>query len=384
MALQRAGATTTRPDGTVEEVPEGIPRGRGGRPKIRALIDGTESTTHYVTYTRASTLGKTLESDYGIQQWARRMIVHGLSRRHDLVLKAAAIPTVTEDADKKALTEVAEEALEAAKATAGGTKGTALHSLSERVDAGEDMAWLPPDAREALAAYRRLMAAVRVVASETFVVCDELEAAGTFDRVVELLADVPAPDGTTIPAGTRVVVDLKTSATADYFGPKFACQQAVYAHGLPYTHTGGRGTWPDGRAPSRRWALILHVPLETSADAGFWLVDLHEGLELAHIARTVRALSDHDGLFHPVDLAPAAPIVVPEQPAAPAPAAPPGGPTKPVPPQVAKALLIAQLRQAPDEATLTALWEQHAAVWTDDHTRMVRARLAELAAVVPA
>lgn len=477
MALKR-GSAPTLPTGAVEEVPDEIPRGRGGRPKIRALVDGAESTTHFTTYTRASTLGKALESDYGIQQWAKRMIVHGLSRRNDLVMRAAAVKTTTEDADKGELADIAEAALEAAKATAGATRGTALHALSERVDAGEDMSWLPPDVLAALGRYRELMAPLRVIASETFVVCDALETAGTFDRIVELAAPLAvASDEGAIPAGTRLVLDLKTNKSAEYFGPTYAAQQTVYAHGVPYTHRAGRGTWPDDRPPSREWALILHVPYESPVDAGFYLVDLREGYELAELAVSVRAQTGRDDLFTPVDLAsapscdcadgappaacdvhaaelpteaPAAPALdlvaelrqapsidvlgelfnahedvwtdehtaaararrdelaadarpdgacsacdqahpmdLPECPpaeddvaraVAAARAAKPEGQAKPVPRQVAKALLIAQLRQAPDEAAIDALYDEHTEVWDDDATRMVKARLRELAA----
>jgi len=360
MALQKAA----KPSTMAEEVPDEIPRGPGGRPKIRELIEGRESRTRYVTYTRASTLGKALESDYGIQVWKQRMIVHGLSRRHDLVMKAATIRGVIEEADKKALSAVAEEALEAAKATAGATKGTALHVLSERVDAGEDLAYLPHDVRDALSAYRALMARVRVVASETFVVCDPLDAAGTFDRLVELPRDTivrytdlqGVEQVKTLPAGTRLILDLKTNKDSRYFGPTYACQQAVYGFGVPYTHAGGRGTWPDGIAPSQEWALILHVPLESPADSGFHWVDLYNGFELAKFANLVRGQAARQDLFWPTDLA-----------------------SSPAP--VSSLNLMAALRNAPDEAALDALWRTNQDNWTDDATRMVRARLAELAAV---
>lgn len=364
MALQKASVAPPG-DGVIEEVPNEIPRGRGGRPKIRVLLeDGTESRSTFTTYTRASTLGKALESDYAIQEWQKRMIVHGMSRRHDLVLRAASIATTTESEDKSALTEVAEAALEAAKATAGATKGTALHKLSERVDAGEDLSYLPPDAVEALNAYRRLMALVRVVASETFVVCDALETAGTFDRVVELLFDTEVRYVDTegvehvdvLVAGTRLVLDLKTNKSAQYFGPTYSCQQAVYGNGMPYTHLGGRGSWPQGRGPSRAWALILHVPLETPQDSGFYWVDLQLGLELGHLACTMRAQTGRGDLFWPTNLEPVKIETKPHS----------------------DLKVMAELKGAQDEAALNGLWEIYQDIWTEDMTRMVRARLREL------
>lgn len=372
MALKRGGAVAPL-DGTVEEVPDEIPRGRGGRPKIRALVDGVESQTHFTTYTRASTLGKTLESTFGLEQWKLRMVVHGLSRREDLVLAAAAIRTATEDEDKKALGDLAEAALEAAKATAGATKGTALHVLSEREDAGEDLSYLPALVREALAVYRRLMEPLEILGSEQFVVNDDLGAAGTFDRTGRLRAparvvvkgDVVAE----LPAGTVLGVDLKTNKSADYFGATYASQQAVYFRGgRPYSHKGGRAPWPQGAEPSSTWSLILHVPLESLADAGFWWVDLSEGYQLAELATQVRAQTGRDDLFYPADLAPPVGGLI-------------RGPVERLNalaehPQVK---LMGLIHLAPDEAALTALWEAHEADWTDEHSTAAKARLDALA-----
>lgn len=370
MALKKAGApekSTRRADGSVEEVPEGIPRGRGGRPKIRALLpDGTDSPDRFASYTRASTLGKALESDHAIQVWKQRMITFGMSRRSDLVALASAIRTTEEPADKEALGDVAERALEAAKGSAGATRGTALHLLSEQHDAGADLSHLPPNILEALRVYRRLMESVEVVASEQFVVNDALETAGTYDRVVSLREPATAPNGARIETGERLVIDLKTSKDAKYFGPTYSCQQAVYATGIPYSHAGGRGEWPVDETephdtplgPRTDWSLILHVPPDSLADAGWYWVDLRQGYELAELARLVRAQSGRDDLFHPAELA-----------------APGAG----VPAQVLRVGLVAKLRAAASRAELDAIYDEHASAWDDDCTRMARARLTELA-----
>lgn len=209
MPLKKASVNenATIPDTyKVEEVPETIKRDRWDRPLIK-LRDGAGEKA----YTRASTLGKAIEDTYHLDLWKQRCVAFGMSRRPDLVATAASIET-NEGKDRGPLQEVCAKAHEAAKGDAGANIGTALHKLSERKDKGEDLSWLPPVIGEAMDYYAELMSYVRVLATEVFVVCDELEAAGSFDRVVELLVDLEFNmDGqtTVIPRGTVLVVDLK-------------------------------------------------------------------------------------------------------------------------------------------------------------------------------
>lgn len=362
MALQKAGtpATIVAP-GEILEVPDAIPRDHYGRPLIVPVGGGEPHP-----YTRASTLGKAIEDDYHLSCWRQRNVALGLSRRPDLVALAASVRT-NENDDRAQLDEIVQKAHEAAMGDRGANIGTALHKLSEREDAGEDLSYLPTDLREALNAYTACMAPLRVLASETFVVHDQLECAGTFDRVVHLDRDLtfqhPTRGAIHLPAGEVLVLDLKTGKadSARYWGAAYGAQQAVYAHGHPYAN-GRRHEWVDilgvERAPSQEWALILHVPADSPDDAGLVAVDLTIGAALAELAAEVRRARKVKGLFSPAHI------------------------TEPphVPAQVAKLNLMVALHQAADEAALTALWETHQAEWTDDHTRMVRARLAKLGA----
>jgi len=374
MALIRGGspAPAPRADGLPEEVPTEIPRGRGGRPKIRALVNGKQTET-LVEYTRASTLGKALEDVFRIHRSDLRRVVFALSRRPDYVLRAGAVAGQEDRKDKDELTEVAELAREYAGGNSGATRGTAMHKLSERVDAGEDLSYLSEQELDALRRYRELMASVRVVATECFVVNDGLQAAGTFDRVVELLRDtevwVPDENGdmqlaAVLPAGSRIGIDLKTNEDAKYFGAVYSVQQAVYfVDSCPYSAAEGRGAWPDGIAPSSEWALILHLPVGSIADAGFYWVNLRTGAELARHAVVTRAMQKRDDLFYPAELAP-----------------PAVGTTSA---QVVKVGLMAQIRQAADEAAIGALNDANEDIWDEDCNRMARARVRELALAAP-
>jgi hypothetical protein len=146
---------------------------------------------------------------------------------------------------------------------------------------------------------------VRVLATEVFVVCDELETAGSFDRVVELLVDLEFNyDGATtvLPRGTILVLDLKTGklASAKYWGAGYGAQQTVYANGVPYGPE-GRLKWSEVLGedvePSKDWALILHVPGDSPSDAGFVLVDLELGAEMAGLAKEIKDIRKRKGLM---------------------------------------------------------------------------------------
>lgn len=372
MALQKAStapSASTLPDET-PEVPASITRDRWDRPLIAPPGRGAATA-----YTRASTLGKTIEDTYHLSKWGQRNVALGLSRRPDLVALAAAVRT-NEGDDRTPLDQLCDKAHEAAKGDRGANVGTALHALSERRDAGEDLAYLPADLAAALDAYTRCMNPLEVLASETFVVNDPLRAAGTFDRVVSPRGELVAPDGTRFGPGDTVVLDIKTgkAESARYWGAGYAVQQAVYGRGVPYRAGVGRLGWAQvlgaDVAPSRSWALILHVPSDSPADAGLVWVDLDIGFALAELCVEVRAARKVKGLF-----APCHPPLTGDQPQNLDTAT-----VARVPAQVGKTALVAQLRQAPNEDTLTALWEANADSWDDDCTRMVRARLVELAA----
>ena len=299
------------------EIPGDIPRGRGGRPKIRRLLqDGSEDPTTTVEYTRASSLGEVLEDHYAIHLREMRMVVWAIGHDPGLRHRIQAVPThgpdredVAHQRDRRSLREIGETALIVCRAEAGADRGTALHALTEQYDQGASMGHLDDDLAVGISKYAELMAGFEVVASEGFVVCDELEAAGSFDRIVTPRWPMEGPGGVVFEPGERLVVDVKTNADAKYFGPQYAVQQAVYAHGRPYSHEGGRQSWRvvDSVAgstihrPRQDWSLILHIPIESPEDAGLWWVDLTAGMELARAAAAARVLRRRAGMFLPVE-----------------------------------------------------------------------------------
>ncbi len=249
--------------------PIDVPRDRWGRPKI----DGT-------SYTRASTLAKTLEDQSGLINWAGRMTALGMSRNPDLVALAA----TTAPDDKRGLDQIAERAKERAGSTSGRDTGTSIHAASEMIDCGEDTSHLPADLLRDALAYRDACEreGLTPVLAETFVVNDRLNAAGSFDR---LLYDDAGE--------TYVIGDLKTGTNLDpeyalrYSGLSWAIQLATYANGIPWD-----GDWQDwieigADEPSWQRGVIFYIPRGSGQCHPLWL-DLEVGMDAAILAAQVR------------------------------------------------------------------------------------------------
>jgi hypothetical protein len=208
-------------------------------------------------YRRTSTLVKEVETDNRyLDLWKLRQVAEGMSVRDDLVLalKAMGRPPAAgwTREQKKQIDELVETAMQAAKTTDGATTGTAMHTLTERVDRGEPLdavaAGLPATAAQSLRAYAHLreLNGWRTVEVERTVVVDELEVAGTFDRVDYLPELAPLLGPGTCQYGhveegdhfggwqevitdLPVIVDVKTEKDPTKNGLHIGPQLAIYS-----------------------------------------------------------------------------------------------------------------------------------------------------------
>ena len=132
-----------------------IPRDRWSRPLITPADGGKP-----VPYTRMSTLAKALDDKSALTKWKQRQTIIGLAARPDLVQVAQTVK-----GDDRKLDEIAETAMVAAESERAANLGTALHSLSEQVDAGADIDTLPEWARADMAAYKAALTGIEILAA---------------------------------------------------------------------------------------------------------------------------------------------------------------------------------------------------------------------------
>lgn len=207
-------------------------------------------------FRRVSTLIKKVETDTrALDLWKQRQVAEGLAIRDDLVLSLKAMgrpdPINGWSAEaKKKINGLIEDAMAAAKQRDGARTGTATHDLTERLDRGEDVEavvrGLPALAAQNLRAYAFLRRenGWKNVEIERTVVCDELEVAGSFDRVdlVPGLAAMLGPGTCQYDADPNhvhdrsdsyeelpVIVDVKTEAAPWLNGLHIGPQLAIYS-----------------------------------------------------------------------------------------------------------------------------------------------------------
>ena len=253
---------------SVQTVMDEIQRDRWGRPLIEP-VDGGKP----IAYTRVSTLAKSLDKQEALTKWKQRMTAVGISQRPDLL----ALVQATREDDRKTLDDACEQALAAARSGAAANTGTALHSFTERIDEGVPLEEIiASDAIKAdLAAYQQRMADVKVLASELFIVQDEIRCAGTFDRLVQI-------------DGRAYVADIKTGQHEPNYPHGVAVQTAIYANGTGYRPGRGRTASLAAIGVDLQRAVLIHLPAGQATCELYWL-DIAAGWEMAQTATRVRA-----------------------------------------------------------------------------------------------
>lgn len=261
-----------------------------------------------VQYGRPSGFGKYIELATAIQRNAERREALGVFLRPEVLEPLNHLERISiEDLDardselRKALDDVAAQALTAGGADLPSQRGTWFHAVSEHVDRGErwdhlveagvDLGVPYPVQVACVDAYRQALTPVEVLAIEATCVDDVWQLAGTLDRVARLIDDVRfvtiSGEIVTLPAGTVMIWDIKSgslflddSGFIEYWR-SYAVQLASYQHSRPYdTETDTRGDWP--WELDSKWAVIIHVDLrgaivDGEAKCRLVLVDLEAG-----------------------------------------------------------------------------------------------------------
>lgn len=245
----------------------GIPRDRWGRPIILPEPGAIKGTP----YTRVSTLAKALDDTTALTDWKCRQTAIGLAARRDL---AARIPHAK--TDRKELNQIVKAAMDAAASDAAANVGTVLHSWTQHVDEGGDFADVPPEYQAHITAYRQCLTAhgITVLACERFIVNDDIEAAGTFDRLI------------LTPDGRMMIADIKTGSSAPAYALSTAIQVATYARGVLYDRDGTRRPLPNIDTTT---GILIHLRQDEPV-CELHELDLTEGWLAALVAYDVRRL----------------------------------------------------------------------------------------------
>lgn len=255
-----------------------VPRDRWGRPLI-LQPDGEA-----IPYTRASTMAKALDDLSNLMLWKQRKTAEGLLRRPDLLTRLSGVLAKgNPDEDrvaKRLVNNICDEATEAAGATTGRTAGSGFHDLTEAIDRGEEPLFVPDADRKRLEAYRTAMAGCVPLDAETFVVIDELQVAGSFDRLW-----LCANEGREWWHDGRVRVgDLKSGKSEKAFPLATCMQLALYAHGKRYDPETGERT-PLHEDIDLTTGLLVHMP--PSGGCEVVPLDLDKGWRAARLAAEV-------------------------------------------------------------------------------------------------
>ncbi len=275
------------------EVPERIPRDQWKRPMIKH-----PETGELVSYTRASTLGEYIANRAGLHIYQMRQVVRGMGLREDLGWMAAALPALTDDKKKDGptnarLSEIAAEAETAAGADRKANWGTAVHGFTEPEQREIPLGNIPKLMQADVASYWAKVDEYGLVhvASEVFVVNDELQVAGTFDDLYWSWS-------------YGLVVGDKKSGKVDM--QKTLIQLAIYANGLVYDPETGERTPLTSLLPAEfasslagleendadilnlDHALYVHIP-KGEGKTEFFELDIALGFEAARHAAWVGA-----------------------------------------------------------------------------------------------
>ena len=247
---------------------KGLAPGRGGflanSKGVRYISDANGATVKSgarkgevkrTPYSDTSNFGTLIENRGSLEKWSERKVIEGLAEGgFDMLFDAynAADP----DDRLSIADQIVARAKEVANASLAADRGTHVHALTEHFDrhqsykhlipAGEPLGITEAQQVAVVTTWHKMLMAhgLEVVAIEASVVDDEWRCAGTLDRLVrctrELRFALPAGEIVVIPAGTVVVLDIKSGSLRK----TAAIQCASYAHSVPYdTATEVRGEW---------------------------------------------------------------------------------------------------------------------------------------------
>lgn len=247
-------------------------------------------TGKLTSYTRASTVAKTLEDTWMLDGWAKRTMLIGMRNstalRDDLervvtdhLASGGEERTMARDL-RNSLDTLSDTAQERAGSKLAAEFGTAVHAWCEWVDLElGHICKVPEMYRPWVRGHRRVLAenCLSIVPgwTERIVLNTRWGIAGTLDHLVR---DIH---------GTVLLGDKKTSKGLDYSWLYFAIQLAIY-HGASHALSLDGTTWETIPAVDPDIALISHLPREDPDASRIVPINMVFGSEALFTAMTVR------------------------------------------------------------------------------------------------
>jgi hypothetical protein len=297
-----------------------------------------------VPYTRASSMANYIANFKALHTWQMRRLTKGLGLREDLAAMAGALPRFENDRKADRLTnarldEIIEQAVEHGQIHEQANWGTAIHSFT---DPNGDRSHIPermkPDVESFAVTMERL--GVKILDTEVFTANDRLKGAGTVDHVLY------------VPGFGKVLGDKKTGELRQL---EHAVQFAIYRFGERYDwENDTRTPWDEDLSADVAFVIDISAGKGTTE---FHQVDLRWGLEMAEVAATVR--DGHAAGKYKVERNVNDKILEAHQ--------------------REQRLLNDQIDSAGSREELLAIRDLNLYAWSDAHTRLARARVADLA-----
>jgi hypothetical protein len=229
---------------------------------------GRKTPVNGQPYTRISTLAGTLDDKGGLVDWSAARAMIGIVKSESLHAQVAHLASAYSDpwavpAAKKPLKELVSKAQELGGSADASGLGTSFHGMTEMLDGGTSPEFIPKQLIPWLKAYRDAMAEWEPILVEPFVVCDELQIAGSPDRYLRHRT-----------TGGVFAADIKTGTSEPDFPLKVTIQVAVAAHSVLYDQETGRREAIDC---NRERGVLIHAPIR---GGGVPRVDVYDNLDL--------------------------------------------------------------------------------------------------------
>lgn len=255
---------------------------------------GTDSATSWM---RATRLASVIADSYALNLWRNRMTAIGVANQAAIITKLQSLDVREDRAEIEAIVE---DAIRLADAIDRAALGTRIHLATEQTDRrinGEDVEFTEHDLIHHVVNWKTALenAGIEILAIEDIIAVADLGVAGRLDRIGRTTEDLTIrigkkdPRTIIVPAGTNLIVDLKTGKSLEHAWHEISVQLAIYAnHTHRWMEVDGEETlrWYTPMQIEKRIALVVHIP---AMEGGAYLygVDIQKGWQGARLARQV-------------------------------------------------------------------------------------------------